>query len=402
MDNQIIQNVPIYNIDNTVNIGDISISKNHFTIGKINPSSKIASNVKHVIIPAMIDLKAYLGEPGDDLAETIATAAKAASQGGFVAAAMHSNEQKVIKNKEDILFLLNKSKEHGFNFLPIGAYIDIKNKAMQNVFEMHTAGAVGFANPNFTSLESGIMQRIQQYIANFDGLTFTHCYDAGFTVNAQVAETAFNTQLGLNGAPEMSEYLMVERDINIAAYNCAKLHISGVSTANSIALIKNAKKMGLPITCDVSIFSLAFLDTDLANFDSNLKLFPFLRTKTDQKALLAGLKDGVIDAISSFHQPKIIEQKQCEFDFAHYGAISWQTFIPMALKNVINEIGWQKFVQVTCINPSKILEINLPTKSLLIDTEAEWDFNKYSNLSLSSNSPLFNQTLIGKIIATKN
>lgn len=366
----------------------------------ITDSKVKGDNGSHLhIIPSLIDLKSYLGEPGDDLAETIETASKNALSSGFDQVAVHSNSKRLLKNKEDISFILNEAAKHKMTFLPVGSILTHTDKEqMSALFEMSEAGAIAFSNPNNESLGAGFMQRTQQYISTFNGLLMSHALEGSLKQHAAVAETSSNTQLGFNGSPSFAEVVNIERDIAIAAYNCAPLHISGVTTKRGILAIKSAKKQGVSITCDVSIFSLCFTDEDLKSFNTNLKLFPFLRSKADQQALFEGLKDGTIDAIASYHQPKVIENKACEFDYADFGAISWQTFIPMALKKVIAKIGWDVFIAATSSNPAKILQINTSNNHIVVDENVEWDYNEKSNLSLSSNSPLFNQKLKGAVI----
>jgi len=370
----------------------------HFSL--VKDSKTKGSDGSHLhIIPAMVDLKSYLGEPGDDLAETIEVASKNALASGFDQVAMHSNKHRLLKNKEDIQFVLNESVKHKMTFLPVGSILsNTESEQMSALFEMNEAGAIAFSNPNNESMGAGFMQRAQQYISTFNGLLMTHALEGSLTQHAVVAETSSNTQLGFNGSPAMAEVVNIERDIAIAAYNCAPLHISGVTTKRGLTAIKAAKKQGIAITCDVSIFSLCFTDENLKTFDTNLKLFPFLRTKEDQQALFEGLKDGTIDAIASYHQPKVIENKVCEFEYADFGAISWQTFIPMALNKVIAKIGWDLFIAATSTNPAKILNINQSSNHIVVDEKIEWDYNEKSNLSLSSNSPMFNQKLKGAVI----
>jgi len=396
---KVYQNVNVHELgQNSKKVSILCDKTGQFSIVKDGKLKGVDGSHLH-IIPALVDLKSYLGEPGDDLAETIEVASKNALASGFDQVAVHSNKNRLLKNKEDIHFVLNESKKYKMTFLPVGSIItQSDNEQMTALFEMKEAGAIAFANPNNESLGAGFTQRVQQYMSTFNGLLMTHALEGSLKQFAAVAETSSNTQLGFNGSPAIAEQINIERDIAIAAYNCAPLHISGISTKQGVTAIKAAKKQGVAITCDVSIFSLCFTDEDLRTFDTNLKLFPYLRSKKDQAALFDGLKDGTIDAIASYHQPKVIESKACEFDYADFGAISWQTFIPMALQKVITKTGWDMFIEKTSNNPAKILNIQNSENYIVVDELQEWDYNETSNLSLSSNSPWFNKKLKGAVI----
>lgn len=371
---------------------DVSTKDGKWEIKKSNHNNQSTL----YLIPALVDLKGYLGEPGNDLAESLESIMKCADAGGFERILVHSNENRLLKNKEDIAFVTKSGKTI---LQPVGSAVKgIATEEMSDMYEMHKAGATVFAFPGIGAKSGGVTQRTHQYIHNFGGLLMTNVYDAAYNKQAMVAETAKITELGFSGAPDFSELTIVQRDIAIANYNCAPIHFSGITTKESVAAIARAKKEGIRVTCDVSIFSLCYTDEDLETYDANLKVFPFLRTQEHQKALLKGLKDGTIDAIASYHQPQQIEDKLCEFSFAKFGAISLQTFISMALKHVIPHIGWDTFVKVTSINPMEISQSSSSDHYILVDTELEWSLNEKTNLSLAKNTSLFGTVLKGKVI----
>ncbi len=195
---------------------------------------------------------------------------------------------------------------------------------------------------------------------------------------------------------------MIARDIELAAYHETAIHFSTISAAKSVQLIREAKAKGLAITCDVAAHQLVFTEDVLADFDSNYKVKPPLRTETDRQALLAGLKDGTIDAIVSQHTPHEIEFKALEFELAAFGIIGLQTLLPLALKAGLKPA---EIVKKLAVNPRKILGLNLPKLALgetadlvLFDPRARWIFDAASNQSKSANSPLMGQELTGKVI----
>jgi dihydroorotase len=214
-------------------------------------------------------------------------------------------------------------------------------------------------------------------------------------------EGTMSTYLGMKGNPSLAEELMVSRDLYLAEYNDARIHFSTISTANSVGLIRKAKKAGVKVTCDVAAHALVLTEELLEGFDSNYKVKPPLRTKADQKALLAGLKDGTIDAIVSQHTPHEIEFKNVEFEIASYGITALQTALPLALKAGLSP---EQIVEKMSVNPRKILGLLNPVLEagnsanfILFDPSDEWTFDEKSNYSRSANSPFMGTNLSGKV-----
>ena len=378
--------------DGELNLVDLSLSGNTISFKKNN--SKKTSSL--YLIPALVDLKSYLGEPGNDLAETLESLISAAEKGGFKHVLVHSNEYRILKNKEDIQFV-NASGQVMLQAVG-SATKKLDLEEMADLFEMYQAGSKVIAFPGIKAASSGITQRTQQYLNNFNGILVVNPYDSDIRSEAMVAETPVTTSLGFSGAPDMAEYSIVERDIAIATYNCAPIHFSGITTKESVDVIAKAKIKGINVTCDVSIASLCFTDENIEGYDSNFKLNPFLRDKIHQKALFKGLKEGTIDAIASYHQPQIIEDKKCEFGFAKYGITSLQTYLSLDIEHIIPQIGWEKFISCASLNPEKISGNTCGNKYILIDTEETCTLNEKTNQSLSKNSPVWGQQLHGKVL----
>jgi len=205
----------------------------------------------------------------------------------------------------------------------------------------------------------------------------------------------------MKGLPPLAEEMHIARDIFLATYNDTKIHISNISTAGSVALIRKAKKDGVKITCDVTAHHLVFTEELLADFDSNYKVKPPLRSKTDVKALIAGLKDGTIDAIISQHRPEEIEFKNVEFEIAHYGIIALQTVLPLLIKAGLDVT---LIAEKLAINPRKLLNLNIPlieegadANFTVYATDEKWIYNLASNYSKSANNPLLGTELTGKV-----
>jgi len=201
--------------------------------------------------------------------------------------------------------------------------------------------------------------------------------------------------------PALAEEMQISRDIFLATYHDAPVHISNISTAGSVALIKRAKKDGVNISCDVSAHHLVFTEELLNDFDSNYKVKPPLRAKSDTKALIAGLKEGTIDAVGSQHRPHEIEHKDVEFEIASYGIIALQTVLPLLLKAGLDA---GLIAEKLSINPRKLLGLDVPliaegeeANFTVYQPAQEWLYDRAANYSKSSNSPLLNRKLTGKV-----
>jgi dihydroorotase len=239
------------------------------------------------------------------------------------------------------------------------------------------------------------------YTKSFEGLIISYAEDQDIAGNAKMNEGLMSTYLGMKGNPSLAEELMIARDLYLAEYNDARIHFSTISSSKSVDLIRKAKKAGIKVSCDVAAHNLVFTEDELEGFESNFKVKPPLRTKKDQSALIAGLKDGTIDAIVSQHSPHEIEFKNVEFEIASYGIIGLQTALPVALKA---GLSLETIIEKMAIAPRNILGLSIPqlkignsANFILFNPEEEWVLNEESNRSKSSNSPFFGKKLIGKV-----
>jgi dihydroorotase len=237
-------------------------------------------------------------------------------------------------------------------------------------------------------------------------LIFSYAEDQDIAAKGKMNEGVMSTFLGMKGNPSLAEELMVARDLYLAEYNEARIHFSTISSHRSVDLIRKAKKAGVKVTCDVAAHHLVLTEDNLEGFDSQYKVKPPLRTKTDQKALIAGLKDGTIDAIVSQHTPHEIEFKDVEFEIASYGIIGLQTVLPLALKSGLSP---EMIVEKLAISPRKLLGITIPIFDLgisanfiLFNPIEKWTLNEKSNKSKSNNSPFMGQELTGKVTLVHN
>lgn len=355
-----------------------------------------------VITPGFFDLNCSIGDPGLETKEDIQSGTEAAKAGGFTGLAVLPTTNPVVQTKGEIAYVLNKAKNNLVDVYPLGAISrNLEGKELTEMFDMQNAGAIAFSDGNKAIADDGFMSRALQYGLGFGALLMVHPENKAIAGKAQVNESQNNVLLGMKGVPALAEEMQISRDIFLATYHNAPVHISNISTAGAVALIKKAKKDGVKITCDVAAHQLVLTEELLNDFDSNYKVKPPLRSKADGKALIAGLKDGTIDAISSQHQPQEIEFKAVEFEIAAYGIIALQTVLPLLLEAGLST---NLIAEKLALNPRKIL--NLPVPSLQINTDAnfviyhptqKWLYNQTNNYSKSTNSPFLGKTLTGKV-----
>jgi len=355
-----------------------------------------------VLSPGFFDLNCAIGDPGIETKEDIYTATAAAAAGGFTGLAVLPHTQPVVQSKGEIAYIINKAKGNLVDVLPVGAVSqNLEGKELAEMYDMKQAGAIAFSDGTKAIADDGFMSRALQYAKGLNGLLMVYPENKSIAGKSQINESKNSVLLGMKGLPGLAEEMHISRDIFLATYHDAPVHISNISTAGSVALIKKAKKDGVKITCDVAAHHLVFTEELLNDFDSNYKVKPPLRAKTDVKALISGLKDGTIDAVSSQHRPHEIEFKDVEFEIAAYGIIALQTVLPLLLKAGL-DVG--QIAEKLSVNPRKLLGLAVPViekdaeaNFTIYNTNEEWLYNTENNFSKSANSPLLNKKLTGKV-----
>ena len=396
-------------------ISDILINKNGEieTLGTHLAASKSTTVFEKegtCVSIGWLDVGVHTCDPGFEHREDLASTARAAMAGGFTAVAPFPNTHPTIQSKSEILYIKNKTQSYLVDFYPIGAVSeDCKGKDIAEMVDMHHAGAIAFSDGRKPLQDGGLLLRGVQYAQIFDGLIFNFPFDKTIAPHGQMHEGMTSTSLGLPAIPSLAEELMVQRDLQLIQYADARLHFHNISTAGSCEFIRNAKKQGLKITASVAAINLCFEDTALSRFNTNFKVMPPLREKSDIEALIKALKDGTIDFINSNHTPIDNEGKDLEFPYAEFGAIGLETAFPMVNQFLHKKLTVNQLVEKFALNARRILGLKIPriregvaANLTLFNPNTEWLFTEKDIFSKSKNTPLVGQILRGKVEGVVN
>lgn len=358
-----------------------------------------------MVTPGWIDLKAHFCDPGIEYKEDLKSGLAAANKGGFRKVLLMPSTLPVVDSKSTVEYVLRNAVHPNVEVMVAGSLSDkMEGKQLSEMFDMYATGAMAFTDDK-KNVGAELMSRALEYAKNFGGLVMSFPYERALSSHGQMHEGAMSVALGMKGIPNVSEDMRVQRDLELLRYHGGRLHFMLVSTAKSIELIRKAKKEGLNVTCAIAAHQLSFLDEDLKTFDSNYKVLPPFRTKEERKALIAGIKDGTIDAICSDHSPEDIEHKVREFEDAEFGISSIETAFCSAWTSLSQHMEIADFVSLLTTGPAKVLGItnqiieegNPDSITVFSPTDAT-TFHKSEWISKSYNSPFIGKTLIGKVV----
>ncbi len=351
------------------------------------------------------DTSVSLGEPGFEDRETIANGLIVAAKSGFTGIALQPNSHPIIDNQSQVHFVKQKAVNSATDLYPIGALTkNSEGKDLAELYDMKNAGAVAFGDYGKSLSNANLLKIGLQYVQDFDGLVIAFAQDETIKGNGVVNEGVVSTRLGLKGIPNLAEELIIARNLFLLEYTGGKLHIPTVSTAKSVALIKEAKAKGLAVTCSVAVHHLVLTDEKLDGFDTRYKVSPPLRTEADRQALLTGVIDNTIDCITSDHNPMDIEHKKMEFDLAKNGTIGLESafgalLTVLPLEKVIEKLTSGDIV----LNIEKqVIDINSKANLSLFEIGSNWIFSKEAILSKSKNSVFLGQPMQGKALGIYN
>lgn len=374
--------------------------------------NKISDKVKKVvdleglyISESWFDFNANFCDPGYEYKENLKSGVHVAINSGFLDVLITPNTNPIIQTKADVSYIQEKSLNNFCKIHPSAAISkNFNGKDLNDIIDLHNSGVKAFTNSYSCKESSEMIMNSLLYLNQIDTLLITKPKDRSFS-DGVVNNGYYSNTVGLKGIPRISESIAVERDLSILEYVGGKIHFSGISTKESVSIIRDAKTKKLNVTCDVPIHNLILDDSNVVSFDPNYKVDPPLRTKDDIDALIDGINDGTIDIIASHHEPQDIDTKKCEFEKANFGVISLQTFFSNIVQ-LSRKIPLENLIKTFSTNPKKILGVETysvvegsKASFTVFDPDGSWDYNENSNLSKSINSPWLNWSLKGKVKA---
>ncbi len=375
----------------------------------VAPDAKvIAMDDLHVSIGWM-DIGSSHGDPGEEHRESLSSLRATAAAGGFTALAPWPDTHPRVDNKAAIHYLTQLNQQEAVEIFPIASLSEKgEGKEMAELMDLHKAGAIGFSDGLKPIENAGLFYRALKYMNGFAGICIHFPMDFNLAVDGQIHEGRISALLGLPGIPDVAEDLMIQRDLSLLDYADGKLLLWGLSSKVGVDRLQKSEKLNQSLFASVPIFNLVFSEDDLESFDVNFKLMPPLRTENDKMALKSAVLDGTIQLISSNHLPWESEHKKLEFPYASFGSISLQHIFQM-LRTHFSELPLINMVDILAYNPRRIFKVELPViqegakaNLTFFLPNAKAVILKDDNTSLSENSPLWNETMNGKVVGVFN
>ena len=388
---------PAHSIDDTLDllIGDGRI----LDIGKGIEASDAErlDAAGSLVVPGLIDIHVHLREPGYEYKEDILSGTRAASIGGFTSVACMPNTAPVNDNKAVTLYIRQKAAEAGYaNVFPVGTITrGLKGETLSEMGELQEAGCVAVSDDGRPVVNGEIMRRAMEYSRSFDLPVISHAEDLSIVSEGVMNEGFVATELGLKGIPWVAEDAMVARDVMLAEFTGARLHIAHVSTRGAVEIIRAARKRGVHVTCEATPHHFTLTEEAVRGYDTNAKMNPPLRTADDVQAVREGLADGTICAIATDHAPHHRDEKNVEFNIALNGIVGLETALPLTLRLVEEGIlSLDKAIACLTCGPARALglprgtlEVGRVADVTIIDPDLKWTFNAANLASKSHNTP---------------
>jgi dihydroorotase len=359
--------------------------------------------------PGWFDLGCVSGDPGLESKEDLSSLTKTATQAGFTDLALLPNTQPMVQTKTDVQYLTQANENRLVQLHALAAITkNAKGEEMTDMHDLHMAGAIGFTDGLKHLGNTDIFLKALQYVQRFQGLVLDHPEDHWLSLFGQMHEGVTSTQLGLKGIPRLAEELALMRNLELLAYAGGRLHLSRLSTARALELVKSAKRKGLNVTCDCTTYQATLDDSVLVDFDTNYKVSPPLREKSDQEAIVKALKDGTLDVLVSGHVPQDDESKAVEFDHAEPGIVNLAT-VASQLVTLAQDVPMEELIHKISVAPREIAGLEVPTIQedtraclTLLDPARKWLYSEANHFSKSKNSPWLGKSLTGKVVAVFN
>ena len=364
-----------------------------------------------VVTPGLIDMHVHLREPGLEAKEDIVSGTQAAAAGGFTTIACMPNTKPVIDSAIIVSGILHRAQYEGIvNVKVIGALSKGQlGMELAEIGDMIFTGAVGISDDGSSLNNNNLLKTGLEYTSMFDRIVITHSEDESLVAGGVMHEGAVSAMLGMKGRPAVAEDIAVSRDIMLAEYADAKLHIAHVSSKGAVELIREAKKKGIKVTAEVTPHHLTLTDEMVKIFDTATKVYPPLRSADHVAALIEGLQDGTIDAIATDHAPHAFEEKDMEYKQAPPGFTGMETALGVILTGLYHtgKLTLLELVERMSTAPARILGLEAGTLKVgstaditIFDAELEWVVDSSKFYTKGKHTPFDKKPLKGKAVAT--
>lgn len=363
-----------------------------------------------IVAPGLIDMRAFVGEPGFSHRETFASASQAAATGGITTIICQPDTEPVIDNSATVDFVMRRARDTAIvNIQPMAALTKgLAGREMTEIGLLKAAGAVAFSDGAKSVTNAQVMRRALTYARDFDALIVHHTEDPNLVGEGVMNEGEFAARLGLMGIPDAAEAVMLERDVRLVGLTGGRYHAASVSCIASLEILKRARDAGLAVSASVSINHVTLNENDVGPYRTFLKLSPPLRTEGDRKALVQAIASGLVDVIMSDHNPQDVEVKRLPFAEAAFGAVGLQTMLPAALRLVHNQdMDWKTLIRAMSTRPAELLGLpggslrgGAPADVIVIDPDTPWVLDPSDLKSLCKNTPFDEARFSGRVVRT--
>ena len=363
-----------------------------------------------IVAPGLIDMRAFVGEPGAGHRETFASASRAAAAGGITTIVCQPDTSPVIDNSATVDFVLRRARDTAIvNIQPMAALTKgLAGTEMTEIGLLKAAGAVAFTDGARSVMNAQVMRRALTYARDFDALIVHHTEDPHLVGEGVMNEGEFSARLGLMGIPTAAEAVVLERDMRLVALTGGRYHAASLTSAESLDVLKRARDAGLQVTASASINHLTLNENDIGPYRTFLKLAPPLRSEDDRRALVAALASGLIDVVMSDHNPQDVETKRLPFAEAAAGAVGLETMLPAALRLVHNgELDFKTLIRAMSTRPAELLGLpggtlraGAPADVIVIDPDTPWVLDPADLKSQCKNTPFDEARFSGRVLRT--
>jgi dihydroorotase len=365
-----------------------------------------------VLLPGLFDMHVHLRDPGQEYKESICSGSQAAAAGGFTGVLAMPNTNPVCDDASVVEYIYSRAAEAPYTrvYTSGACTVGLKGQQLAEIASMHAAGAVAFSDDGRGTQDNNMMRLVMDYVHRFDGVVLSHCQCEDLVGKGVVNEGVVSTRLGLEAWPAAGEEIQIARDIALCELTGCRLHIQHITTARGVAMVVDARRRGLPVTCEVTPHHLFLSEDDITDaYETNMKMNPPLRTAEDCAALRDALVRGDIDCVATDHAPHADHEKALEFELAPFGTTGLETAVALMVGNMVlpGVLTWPQLVERMAHAPRRILGLELVTLAAgsiadltVVDPGASWTVTADGFKSKSHNSAFLGKMLTGRVTDT--